>query len=84
MNINEILSDLNFGFNNNMKKTEKRIEVNHKYTYVTCLDVKIGDEVIVPSPSWLLDVSPTWTGTVTKLESNYTGYCSKVISKLEK
>lgn len=67
-----------------MKQTEKRIEVNHKYTYVTFLDVKIGDEVIVPSPSWLSDVRPTWTGTVTKLESDYTGYCASVISKLEK
>jgi len=67
-----------------MKQTEKRIEVNHKYTYVTFLDVKIGDEVIVPSPSWLSDVSPTWTGTVTKLESDYDGHCVSVISKVEK
>ena len=64
-------------------KTEKRIVVNHRYTYVTVLDVKIGDEVVLPSPSWLTDVSPTWTGTVTKLESDYDGYCVSVISKLE-
>ena len=66
-----------------MKQTEKRIVVNHRYTYVTVLDVKIGDEVVLPSPSWLTDVSPTWTGTVTKLESDYDGYCASVISKLE-
>ena len=65
-------------------KTEKRIVVNHRYTYVTVLDVKIGDEVVLPSPSWLSDVSPTWTGTVTKLESDYDGYCVSVISKIEK
>jgi hypothetical protein len=65
-------------------KTEKRIVVNHRYTYVTVLDVKIGDEVVLPSPSWLTDVSPTWTGTVTKLESDYDGYCVSVISKIEK
>ena len=64
-------------------KTEKRIVVNHRYTYVTVLDLKIGDEVVLPSPSWLSDVSPTWTGTVTKLESDYDGYCVSVISKLE-
>ena len=65
-------------------KTEKRIVVNHRYTYVTVLDLKIGDEVVLPSPSWLTDVSPTWTGTVTKLESDYDGYCVSVISKIEK
>ena len=65
-------------------KTEKRIVVNHRYTYVTVLDVKIGDEVVLPRPSWLTDVSPTWTGTVTKLESDYDGYCVSVISKIEK
>jgi hypothetical protein len=65
-------------------KTEKRIVVNHRYTYVTVLDLKIGDEVVLPSPSWLSDVSPTWTGTVTKLESDYDGYCVSVISKIEK
>ena len=65
-------------------KTEKRIVVNHRYTYVTVLDVKIGDEVVLPSPSWLSDVNPTWTGTVTKLESDYDGYCVSVISKIEK
>ena len=64
-------------------KTEKRIVVNHRYTYVTVLDLKIGDEVVLPSPSWLTDVRPTWIGTVTKLESDYDGYCASVISKLE-
>jgi hypothetical protein len=67
-----------------MKQTEKRIVVNHRYTYITFLDLKIGDEVILPSPSWLSDVSPTWTGTVTKLESDYDGHCVSVISKVEK
>ena len=47
-------------------------------------DLKIGDEVILPSPSWLSDVNPTWTGTVTKLESDYDGHCVSVISKVEK
>jgi hypothetical protein len=59
-----------------------RIVVNHRYTYITFLDLKIGDEVIVPSPSWLSDVNPTWTATVTKLESDYDGYCLRVISKI--
>jgi hypothetical protein len=67
-----------------MKQTEKRIVVNHRYTYITFLDLKIGDEVILPSPSWLSDVNPTWTGTVTKLESDYDGPCVSVISKVEK
>jgi hypothetical protein len=65
-------------------QTEKRIVVNHRYTYITLLDLKIGDEVIVPSPSWLSDVNPTWTATVTKLTSDYDGYCLRVISKIQK
>lgn len=64
-------------------KTEKRIVVDNRYTYVTVLDLEIGDKVVLPSPSWLTDVRPTWTGTVTKLESDYNGYCASVISKLE-
>lgn len=64
-------------------KTEKRIVVDNRYTYVTVLDLEIGDKIVLPSPSWLADVRPTWTGTVTKLESDYNGYCASVISKLE-
>jgi len=66
-----------------MKNQEKRIVVNYKYTYTTILDVKIGDKVVLPSPSWLSDVNSTWIGTVTELESDYSGYCVSVISKIK-
>lgn len=65
-----------------------RVLVNDKYTYETDLDLKIGDEVLCPTPSFLRDVkSPTWEGTVTALNSDYTGYCEKIkgiVPKLSK
>lgn len=35
----------------------KKVVVNG-YTYETDLDLEVGDEVVLPTPSWLLDVNP--------------------------
>lgn len=64
------------------QKPEKRIQVNHQYTYITDLNVKVGDKVVVPTAYWLRDVKgPEWTVTVTSLTSDYDGECSRVIRK---
>jgi len=62
----------------------KKVIVNNNYTYQTNLDLKIGDKVFLPTPSYLRDTSEnTWIGTITALESQYDGYCLKVIGKAE-
>jgi len=61
----------------------KRVVVNHSHTYETNLDLKVGDTVTLPTPSWLRDVKPpTWEGEVTSLESTYDGACAKIINKV--
>lgn len=61
-----------------------KIIVNNQYTYETEEKAEIGDEVVLPSPSWLRDVNgPTWTGKVTATKSDYDGYCSKVIKVIK-
>jgi hypothetical protein len=60
----------------------KKVIVNNNYTYETNLELKIGDKVVLPTPSYLRDtLENTWIGTVTALESEYDGYCYKVIRK---
>jgi len=60
-----------------------KVEVNGKYTYETDLNLKVGDKVEYPTASWLRDVmGPTQTGEVTSLQSNYNGYCVKIIRKV--
>lgn len=64
-----------------MKKGKqlKRVMVG-RYTYETDLPVKMGDKVLLPTPSWLRDVKgPTWEGTVTAMESDYTGQCVRIL-----
>ena len=59
-----------------------RITVEKKgYTYETGrFTVKVGDTVILPTASWLLDVlPPTWTSTVTSLTSAYDGPCEAIV-----
>jgi hypothetical protein len=57
-----------------------KVVVDNKYTYETDLEVQMGDEVILPTPSFLLDVKgPTFTGEVTALTSDYTGWCAKIL-----
>ena len=64
-----------------VEKFEHKIEINGKYTYnAGDISVKIGDIVILPSASWLRDVSPTWQGTVTAINVEYSGWCEKIIS----
>jgi hypothetical protein len=61
-----------------------KIIINGQYTFSTNLSLKVGDTVLLPTPSWLIDVQgPTWTGKVTSLTSDYDGYCQKVISKVD-
>jgi hypothetical protein len=58
-----------------------KVLVNGQYTYETDLDVQVGDDVILPTPSFLRDVKgPTWEGRVTSLNSDYTGWCERIIS----
>ena len=64
--------------------TETKLVMVGNYTYETDLDLKVGDKVVLPTPSWLLDVKPpTWTGEVTSLSSTFQGNCLSVISKGE-
>ena len=56
----------------------KKVVVNGKYTYETDIDVQIGDIVLLPSAGWL-DKQP-WQGTITALNSTYTGECRKIIA----
>jgi hypothetical protein len=61
-----------------------KIKVDNKYTYACKFNAKIGQKVILPTPSWLRDVKgPTWTGKVTSLTSDYTGYCEQVIGAVD-
>jgi hypothetical protein len=59
----------------------KRIIINHKYTYETDLEVKVGDTVVLPSPRKSLAEGKVsaWRGSVTALTSLYDGPCKKVI-----
>ena len=62
------------------KDSFKRVMVG-QYTYETDLPVKVGDKVMLPTPYWLRDVKgPTFEGTVTSLESKYTGDCVRILS----
>lgn len=57
-----------------------RIEIDNKHTYETNLEVKVGDNVLLPTADFLRDVKgPTYVGTVTSLTSSYTGACRNVI-----
>jgi hypothetical protein len=59
----------------------KRVMVGN-YTYETDLNLKVGDEVILPTPDFLRDVKgPTYKGKVTSLTSTYEGPCIKIIRK---
>ena len=60
-----------------------RVETDHKYTYETGnIEVKLGDKVIVPVAGFLQDVyGTTREVTVTSLDSDYDGYCVRIIKK---
>jgi hypothetical protein len=60
-----------------------KVVINHNLTYETDLDLSIGDTVVLPTASYLRDVQgDTFEGKVTALESDYDGYCVKVIRKV--
>ena len=62
----------------------KRVMVGN-YSYDTNLRVKIGSRVLLPTPDFLRDVrGDTWEGTVSALESSYTGTCKNIIAILPK
>jgi len=46
------------------------------------LSLKVGDRVVLPTPYWLRDVKGSeFVGTVTSLNSSYSGDCIKIIRK---
>ncbi len=62
----------------------RRIVVESTYTYETDLPVKVGDQVVLPTPDWIRDVKgDTWTAEVTALTSDHTGHCEKVLRILD-
>jgi hypothetical protein len=62
------------------KPKMKRVIINSQYTYETDLDISIGDSVLLPTASWLVDaLGDTWEGEVTSLESDYDGWCARII-----
>ena len=62
-----------------------KIKINDNYTYETDEQASVGDTAVLPSPSWLADVrGSTWEGKVTSTESDYDGYCAKVIKIIKK
>lgn len=59
----------------------KRVMVGD-YTYETDLDLKVGDEVVIPTPDFLRDVKgPTFKGKITSLTSTYNGSCIKILRR---
>lgn len=65
----------------------RRIIVNHCYTYQVTerKPVQIGDSVIVPSPArFQAQWGKTWTGTVTALNSTFSGPCMVVLDVIPK
>lgn len=57
-----------------------KIKVNG-YTYETGKHtVQVGDTVVLPTASWLIDVKgPTWEGVVSEIGSDYTGSCVEIL-----
>ena len=59
-----------------------KVIVDNNYTYETNLSLKVGDRVVLPTPYWLRDVKGSeFVGTVTSLNSSYSGDCIKIIRK---
>ena len=57
-----------------------RIIVNNQYTYETDYPCNIGDTVICPGGR---NPNAKWEGTVTALESTYTGPCKKILGLIQ-
>jgi len=58
------------------------VEVNGKYSYNSKKTVKVGSDVILPTPIWLRDVKgPTWTGTVTAIKNGQDNTLSDILGK---
>ena len=59
-----------------------KIQVDGKLTY-ECHDdeVKVGDNVLLPAPYFM--EGSTYVGKVTKLSSDYDGYCKSVIKVIK-
>lgn len=63
-----------------MKKVLVEIESGKTLTFETDLPVKIGDRVSLPTPQWLRDVKGnSYEGKVVSLQSDYEGYCVKIL-----
>lgn len=61
----------------------KKYIINDQYTYESDIKgLRVGTKVVLPTPSFLLQVKPpTWIGKITAVNSDYMGYCEKIISK---
>jgi len=57
-----------------------RIIVNNQYTYETDYPCNVGDTVICPGGR---NPNAKWEGTVTALESTYTGPCKKILGVIQ-
>jgi hypothetical protein len=60
-----------------------KIIVDGRYTFNAPDDVKVGDEVLLPTPGWLkAERGDTWVGNVTAIGSDYAGPCKNIIRVL--
>jgi hypothetical protein len=58
-----------------------KIMVDGKLTYECDYKVKVGDNVLLPAPYFM--EGSTYVGKVTKLSSDYDGYCKSVIKVIK-
>ena len=61
-----------------MSEQLKRVVINDRYTYLTDLELAVGDEVVLPPGK----SGAEWQGTVTALGSPYSGPCKRVLRKV--
>jgi len=59
--------------------TLNKVTVEHKYTYVTDLDLKVGERVFLPDSGY-----GEWVGKVTSLNgTGYKGKCKKIVKRVD-
>jgi cell shape-determining protein MreC len=55
-----------------------KVLIDNKLTYDSGkLNVKVGDKVVLPGLPWMK--SETYVGTVTSLETDYSGPCKQIL-----
>ena len=64
----------------NPPSVPKRVVIDGQWTYETTEEVHLGDRVVLPSGrKSSLKGQAVWEGTVTSLQSAYTGPCKQII-----